>query len=352
MPTLIHHHDYPIAPEQLDAYLSTGWRPAGQAVYTADFLRTDNDELYGTIQVRLPLKGFAFKKRHRKLLKQNGQRFTHTCEVAYAPDEELLALNRRYMQEHPAKSREELTLHVTGEYGWQALDTRIIRIYDGDKLIAFSYFDLGARTAYTKAGIYDPEYRRFSLGIYSMALEIAWLRKRGIAYYHPGYVVPRYPMFDYKLQFGQMEFRQLSTGNWLPFDPAQPEDNYLMVQNALTYLQQAITRSGQPNELFEYASFTARFHYETDGMSLLDAVFFLFLGRADLFGSFYIATYQLETQAYQLLRVKDSHLRDVRIPPKANGLRRYAVPLLVVDELLSSDDVSEVVIATQQLVIF
>jgi len=179
--TSIHHPKSPISPEQLDAYLSRGWRPAGQGIYTAEFLRADNEQIYGCIQLRLPLTGFTFKKRHRKLLKRNAKRFRVTLLPAEAPDPEMEELNQRYMVLHPEKTRDSLDHHVIGEHRIKALNTQVIRVYDADKLVAFSYFDLGRETAYTKAGIYDPEYAAHSLGIYTMLLEIKWLRNHGVA---------------------------------------------------------------------------------------------------------------------------------------------------------------------------
>jgi arginine-tRNA-protein transferase len=349
--TLIHHHDYPIPPEQLDAYLSSGWRPAGQAVYTADFLRTDDDEIFGCIQVRLPLADFTFKKRHGKIIRRNAARFRFTCKKAYLPDGELLDLNRRYMLENPDRSREDLLLHVTGEHGWQALDTRIIRVYDKDKLVAFSYFDLGRETAYTKAGIYDPEYARFSLGIYTMLLEIDWLRRQGVKYYHPGYVVPRYPLFDYKLQFGNMEFRRVLTGEWLPYDHAKAEDNYIIMYNALVLLRGHLAESGLITSLFEYPSFTARFHFRTGGMNLFDSALFLTVGHGDLHGQFFIVNYRLETGEYQLLRVRDSHLRDMRgLETSSAGRPRYTIPIVVEKEITTTTSIKEAAAAIAALV--
>lgn len=347
MPTLIHHHATRLPPSELDRYLTSGWRPAGQAVYTADYLRTDADELYGCIQVRLPLEGFAFKKRHRKILRRNDARFRVVYGKATRPDAEILELNRRYMVEHPEKSREQLDIHVSGEFGKQALDTRIVRVYDDQRLVAFSYFDAGERTAYTKAGIYDPGYANYSLGIYTMLLEIRWLVEHDYAFYHPGYVVPEYPMFDYKLQFGAMEYRQLPTGNWLPFDPDKPENPYRICEAALQELESFLTI--KQTELLEYPSFTARYHHSAKEVELLDAALLLRV-FITLFGDQFIVIFNPHKLRYELLQVTESYLRDVNVlEVSPTGRRRASIPLVMEKLLFASASVSEMAATVQSL---
>jgi arginine-tRNA-protein transferase len=343
--TSIHHPKSPIAPEQLDAYLSTGWRPAGQGIYTAEFLRADNEQIYGCIQLRLPLRGFTFKKRHRKLLRRNAKRFRVTLLPAEVPDLELEELNQRYLVLHPEKTRDSLDHHVIGEHCIKTLDTHVIRVYDGDKLVAFSYFDLGRETAYTKAGIYDPEYASHSLGIYTMLLEIEWLRDHGVKYYHPGYVAPRYPVFDYKMQFGDMEFFQLSTGKWLPYDHSKAEDPYNLIQVALTQVQTELIGIGITSRVMEYPSYTACYHYQTSDIEMLDAAIFLYVAPTR-YGTDLVVTYTIADGIFRLVEIRDSGLRDMNVLPTSNsGQPRYLLPSMVDGVLASSPSAREVVLA-------
>lgn len=350
MSTQIRHFFEALPPAELDRYLSAGWRPAGQGIYTADFLRADDEEIYGCVQVRLPLEGFRFKPRHRKILRKNNASFRIEYGVAGDPDEELRALNRRYMAVHAEKSREDLDLHVTGEYLVKVLDTRIIRVYDEDKLVAFSYFDLGEETAYTKAGIYDPEYSTFSLGIYTMLLEIAWLQQRGVRYYHPGYVSPRYPAFDYKLQFGPMEFRQVHTGNWVPLAREQPEDLYIMAEQALLRVAAALSTTKIRAELVDYPSFTARYHYQSPLLNLLDSPLLLALSAGAAGWTGLMVIFDVESQQYQLLRTRKTSLQDVNIKQFSNsGRRRFPYPVCIDQVLFETSAVSELTGKINQL---
>jgi arginine-tRNA-protein transferase len=346
--TSIHHPKSPIAPEELDAYLSKGWRPAGQGIYTAEFLRADNEQIYGCIQLRLQLTGFTFKKRHRRLLNRNGKRFRITVEPAVAPDPELEELNLRYLALHPEKTRDTLDHHVIGEHRIKTLDTQVIRVYDGEKLVAFSYFDLGRETAYTKAGIYDPEYAVHSLGIYTMLLEIRWLQEQGVKYYHPGYVSPRFPVFNYKMQFGDMQFFQLSTGSWLPYDHDNAEDPYDLIEAALTQVKSALFGTGITGRLMEYPSYTACYHYQTADIEMLDAAVFLYLAPT-VYGTDLIVTYTLTDSIYHLVEIRDSGLRDMNVMSLSNsGRPRYVLPSMVDGVLASSPSAMEIAGAIKQ----
>lgn len=348
MATSIHHPKNPIAPEQLDAYLSTGWRPAGQGIYTAEFLRTDDGEIYGCIQLRLPLSGFTFKKRHRKLLRRNAKRFRFTVEPATTPDPELEELNLRYLALHPEKTRDTLDHHVIGEYGIKALDTHLIRVYEGEKLVAFSYFDLGHETAYTKAGIYDPDYAGHSLGIYTMLLEIQWLRDHGVRYYHPGYVAPRFPAFDYKMQFGEMEFFHLASQTWRPYDHESAEDPYAVIYAALTRVQGELTGRGIRSNMMEYPSYTACYHYQSEDIEMLDAAVFLYVA-ATAFGTDLVITYTITDGTYRLVEIRDSGLRDMSVVPLGrNGQARYLLPSMVDGTLASADTPAKIVEAVRE----
>lgn len=331
MPTLIHHPASPLQPSELDRYLFSGWRPTGQSVYTADFLRTEDDELRGCIQLRLPLAGHRFRKSHRRLLRRNAARFRFTTAPADRPGEDMLEVNRRYMLQHPKKTREDLAYHITGEFDRKVLDTQVLRVYDGDQLVAFSFFDLGAEITYSKAGIYDPAYAKYSLGMYTMLLEVQLATERNHHYYYPGYFAPAYPLFDYKIEVGKMEFRDILTGLWcpLPNDRDQyPEDPKAVNQRALETMAEALRETGIPVRFREYPSFTGRFRFPQDGGGMVDAPMMLVVGRRLPLGRFRIITYENHTGKYRYSVVGGANLYDVKVRQlSTSGVPRFTTPV-------------------------
>jgi len=327
LPVIIIHPEEPLKPADLDDYLTAGWRPAGQAIYCSDYLRTDADELYGCLQLRLPLKGFAFKKRHRKLMRRNEKKFRVEIGPASLPDAAMWEVNRRYMEVNPDKTRLDIEYHVLGELDRKVFDTHMIRLYDGDRLAGFSFFDVGVACAYTKAGIYDPEYAADSLGTYTILLEIAWAVAQEKSYYHPGYFSPGFPAFDYKMSFGPMEYREVRQGRWLAL-PAERSDfpigplaeNLAALKRLLSILPGHVIYA----KILEYPSFTACFHYPGNRVGMLDVPYVMPIAGA-LAG---MVIYDVTLGEYQYFRALPSGLRDTKVSPiGTSGMLRYEQPI-------------------------
>lgn len=345
MATHIVHPDRPLRPAELDRLLENGWRPTGQAVYTSDYLRTDDDELHGCLQIRLPLREFEFKKRQRKLLRRNRERFTTTLGPAGLPDDELLGVNERYMELYPHKSRIDLEYNVTNDNGNKPLDTWILRIREGRRLVAFSYFDLGQRVIYTKSGIYDPEYARDSLGLYTMLLEIELAVNRGFHYYYPGYFSPTYPAFDYKKRLGCMEYREVASGQWMPLpdDPEHaPEDPLAVNRQKLLELAAITNYPRTQATLMEYPSFTGRFRPSPTGENhMLDAPLLLYIDGEETMGTFSVVTYHNESNKYRLNEARSAHLYDMRVRPYGqDGTPRFTTPVVVMRVRLETPSIT------------
>ena len=94
-------------------------------------------------------------------------------------------------------------------------DTQEVAVYDGERLVAFSFFDLGKNSVASIMGIYDPAYSKYSLGFFTMLMEIAFAQENDFEFYYPGYVVPGYERFDYKLRIGEVQYYDLAASAWL-----------------------------------------------------------------------------------------------------------------------------------------
>ena len=86
-------------------------------------------------------------------------------------------------------------------------------MYDQDKMIATGFFDVGQESAAGICSIYDPAYRKYSLGKYMIYEKMFYSKSKGFDYFYPGYVVPGYTMFDYKLDIGSTALEYLNRGN-------------------------------------------------------------------------------------------------------------------------------------------
>ncbi|MEO0724348.1 MAG: GNAT family N-acetyltransferase [Bacteroidota bacterium] len=286
-----------ISTTELDDFLANGWRPLGQRIYTADFIQLDLGEIFSVIPTRLPLEKHQWKKRHRKLLRQNNARFTYQIGPAQIDDEKL-RVNERYMVDHPEKSTDELEIH-TSHMGRQIFNTLECCVYHEGQLVAFSFFDQGATSAYSKAGVYDPAYRKYSLGIYTMLLEMRWCQVEGIKYYYPGYVSPDIPLFDYKKEIGAIEFWSLRHRLWFPYTDYDPNEHAPLgvMKSRLEEAQDTLSAFDYEAGLYQYVFFEMQM-MQKGHHRLLDTPCFLFL-HCPTAQQAWIGIYRLETDCYE-----------------------------------------------------
>jgi arginine-tRNA-protein transferase len=81
-----------------------------------------------------------------------------------------------------------------------------VGVYEGSRLVAASFLDLGGEGVSSVYGIFDPVDSWRSLGILTMLYEIEYARERGCKYYYPGYACHEASPYDYKKQFDGLEW--------------------------------------------------------------------------------------------------------------------------------------------------
>ncbi|MEL7163319.1 MAG: hypothetical protein AAFN92_21355, partial [Bacteroidota bacterium] len=146
-----------------------------------------------------------------------------------------------------------------GETVFNTYET-LVRDRISGQLVAGSFFDLGDDTAASILGYFDPQLRSFSLGYYTMLLEMQYCLDQGMRYYYPGYVVPGFPRFDYKLRLDKnREFYNLLTEEWEPYDQAWIDINgpTEIQRHALQAQADQLEIKGKRSEVFVYPLFEA-----------------------------------------------------------------------------------------------
>ena len=207
------HYPKTLAPEKLDEYLARGWFRMGSMIFTCHFLCFENG-LFSAVWIRLPLTDYTFRKSLRKIINKNKKKFNVFVRKAKfdAEKNDLYQLHKSRFEGYIAPTLKD-SLFGSGDKR-DLYDTWETCIYDGDKLIAASFFDLGSDSLASIMGLYDPDYEKHSLGIYTMLLEIQFGQAHQMQYYYPGYIVPSYNRFDYKKRIGATEFYNLTTKSW------------------------------------------------------------------------------------------------------------------------------------------
>lgn len=292
-----------LSQEELDTYLAAGWRCMGQAIYTSHFMffpPENGTRVYSTLPTRLPLEGYRFRKSLRKLYRRTHRRFRIEAGDTATFDAPKRRVNQQYARFHPDKAISDPRDYLDNGRGQMAFDTREVRVYDEDKLVAFSYFALGREGVYSKQGIYEPDYHRHSLGFFTMLEEIAFAQSQGRKYYYPGYVVPDYEEFDYKKRVGPLEYYDLPSDSWLPLDDLKPEDIPVnKMKAALQRLQAALQRTGTVSSLVTYRHFDIRF-YDNRPYPFMEFPLLLAIHSSDPANHCPIAVFHPQTEQYVL----------------------------------------------------
>lgn len=205
-----YHPDF-LSPEELDSYLSEGWFRNSILLHNSRVICLDGD-VHSILNIRLSLNDHEFPKRLRKVWRQNQQRFrTHIQPVKLNQRKEQL------YQQHTKRFKgflfENLDQFLYAYGGSSVFETYEVSVFDGEHLVAYSLFDIGANSIASLLGVFDKGYSKYSLGMYTMMIEIEFAKSQEKSFYYPGYILDNTPNFDYKLRVGDMEYL-LPSGVW------------------------------------------------------------------------------------------------------------------------------------------
>ena len=210
---------------ELDRYLDSGWYRMGQIIFTCHFLFFENN-LYSPIWIRLPLSGYNFRKSLRKIKRQVEQQFRVEVRPGII-DPFKENVYQKYRHSFRGDLAPTLLESLQDNGPFNIYNSMCVEVFHGKKLVAFSFFDVGEKSLASIQGVYDPAYSDHSLGFYTMLVEIQYGLDHGFVYYYPGYIVPGFSRFDYKLRVGkkeEIEFYDLKSRTWLNFTSFSKEN--------------------------------------------------------------------------------------------------------------------------------
>jgi arginyl-tRNA--protein-N-Asp/Glu arginylyltransferase len=269
------HCPQKLTPQEHDHYLELGWFRMGQTIFTTNFLNF-RKQFYSAIWLRVDLKDFSADNTQRKLFKQNEDFRIEIQEAAITPEKEtLFTLYKNVISFNASASLHAL---LYGKALHNIYHTLEINVYDDDRLIASGFFDVGSESAAGITAFYDPAYRKHSLGKYLIYLKMNYCRQRNLRYFYPGYFVPGYAFFDYKLGIGKdaLQYLQLRSGQWRPITDFSVEDIPLKkMRDKLATLQALFMESEISMRLLTYEFFEANLYPDLQGENLFDSPLFL-----------------------------------------------------------------------------
>jgi arginine-tRNA-protein transferase len=199
-----------VAPQQLDALLADGWRHFGTHFFRYN-LGFYEREIRLVIPLRVDLTSFAFSKSQRRIVGKNQDLRTVVRPIEITAEKE--ALFERHKQRFKEGVPESLNDFLSFDPACVPCKAREVCVYDNEKLLAASFFDVGERAISGVYAMFEPTETGRSLGIYTMLLEIEYALANGKTFYYQGYAYEGNSFYDYKKRFSGLE-RYDWRGNW------------------------------------------------------------------------------------------------------------------------------------------
>ena len=238
---------------QYDDLLAHGWFRGNGIVYRSEVVCIDS-RVYGIRNIRFPVADFSMRKSHRKLFAKNNQRFTLRVGTPFsdANREKLYSSLKPRFKAFVHQSLEGMLLSPRLAAEFDAME---VAVYDGEDLVAVSYIDVGDKSMASILCVYDPSYKKESLGIYTMLVELDLAKRMGLDFYYPGYVLDEPSSFDYKLDLGPCQWLAYAN-NWTNHFEGLPTTKAALIREKLDDAQSILSKGGFEPVLKVYPYYT------------------------------------------------------------------------------------------------
>lgn len=217
LPLEYHFPERTLPARQLDKLLATGYFRTGNYLMRTRVLYF-NDEVLNTLHIRVLLNEHEFSKSLRKILRKNNSRFTYNIQP-YNITAEKEILFKEHRKRFKGNASSSISAFLFDNLNKHIFSTYEINIYDNGKLVGYSFFDVGITSMASIIGVFDQHYEKYSIGIYTMLLEMEYAKSIQLKYYYPGYVAYEPSQFNYKLRLADsFEFYDWYTKRWISFE--------------------------------------------------------------------------------------------------------------------------------------
>ncbi len=186
---------------QLDELLALGWYRMHQTVFTCSHI--GQAELHRVHWLRYQVNQITPRTSHRKI-RRRCRSFRTVVENFTEIQQAHIALHNQYRASIDFDGAGSIHECLFGDDNstHNIFNTKCISVFDGDKLVAGGYFDVGAIAVASILHFYHPNHAGYSLGKWMMLATLDYMRENNLQIYYPGYVVQGVPKMNYKLFLG------------------------------------------------------------------------------------------------------------------------------------------------------
>lgn len=189
--------------DEMDLLLADGWRNFGTEFFRHNLALYEN-EIRRVLALRIRLADHALSKSQRRTIQKNQDLAVIMRPISITAEAEQLFIKHRTRFNESVPD----SLYTFLSFWPESVpcEAKECAVYDGDTLIAVSYFNFGNVSSSGIYAMFDPEISGRRLGIFTMLKEIEYSANAGLTYYYPGYAYEGRSFYDYKKRFAALEY--------------------------------------------------------------------------------------------------------------------------------------------------
>ena len=191
-----------VSAREMDALWARGWRHFGTHFFRYNLGFYEN-EIRLVLPLRTRLSDFTLSKSQRRILRKNQDLQTAIRPVVFTEEKEILF--ERHKQRFKSGVPDSIYDFLDRNASDTPCETLEICVYDQNKLLAASFFDVGESAVSSVYAMFSPDAASRSLGIFTMLLEMDYAQKNGKSFYYQGYCYSGNSYYDYKKRFSGLE---------------------------------------------------------------------------------------------------------------------------------------------------
>ena len=197
--------------EELDLLLADAWRHFGERFFRYNLGIYRNDVRL-VIPLRIRLMNFSLSKSQRRNLRRNEDLVVVIRAASVTDAVEDLFNRHKTRFDHGVP--ESIYDFLSENPASIPCEGKEVAVYEGERLVAISYFDVGEASTSSIYGIFDPAYSARGLGIFTMLKEIEYSIESGKTFYYHGYSYSGESFYDYKKRFAGLEGYDWIDNRW------------------------------------------------------------------------------------------------------------------------------------------
>jgi arginine-tRNA-protein transferase len=204
-------HAASVKPETYDTLLADAWRHFGNHFFRYNLGIYEN-EIRRVIPLRIRLDDLALSKSQRRVLRKNADLETVISSTNLTP--EIHDLFQRHKRRFKGGVPDSIYDFLSRDAANVPTDGFEITVRREGKLLAASFFDVGANSVSAIYGCFDPDEFSRSLGIFTMLKVMEHCIATDKTFYYHGYAYEGNSYYDYKKRFSGLEQYDWKRG-WL-----------------------------------------------------------------------------------------------------------------------------------------